>query len=112
MKTPGRTLFITAFFASNKDETYPAHCSGDRKRFLDAIETHLNGSEISQRGPFVLGEQFSYADMTLYQVLHDEGLTKRSAAGLEGWPRLRKLVEGLEKRERIKKWLESEDYLG
>lgn len=70
----GRTLFIAAFFSDNQKEDYPRHQQGDRKRFLNAIETHLKGSDLSSRGPYVIGNEMTYADFVLFQLLHDENL--------------------------------------
>jgi prostaglandin-H2 D-isomerase / glutathione transferase len=60
----------------------------------------------------VLGERITYADFVVYQILHDEGMTKEGRKGLEELPRLRSLVEEIEGRERVRAFLESERYLG
>ncbi|KAK0111285.1 hypothetical protein ONS95_001656 [Cadophora gregata] len=67
-----RTLFISAFFSDNAKVDYPKHQQGDRVHYLKAIETHLKGSDLSQRGPFVAGKEITYADLVLFQLLHDE----------------------------------------
>jgi prostaglandin-H2 D-isomerase / glutathione transferase len=107
-----RTLFIGAFFAADKETKYPEYCAGFRKHILGATEAHLNGSEFSRGGGFVLGERITYADLALYQLLHDEGLTKDERKGLLEHPRLKKLVDAIEERENVKKFLQSERYLG
>jgi prostaglandin-H2 D-isomerase / glutathione transferase len=63
-------------------------------------------------GPFVIGREISYADLVLYQVLHDENLVQDGRKGLQGYERLVKLVDGVEARPNIKKFLRSEEYLG
>lgn len=82
----GRTLFIAAFFSNNQKVDYPKH-QGDRNRFMKAIDTHLRGSDLSRRGPFLIGNEITYADMTLYQVLHDENsfrMVERSCKHTQG----------------------------
>ncbi|KAF2094659.1 glutathione S-transferase-like protein [Rhizodiscina lignyota] len=106
-----RTLFVQAFFSKEKDE-YVRHCEGYRKDVLQALERHLSGNEFSRDGAFLLGERVTYADFVLYQILHDEGLTKDGRKGLEEYPRLRKLVDAMEERENVKKFLQSDRYLG
>ncbi len=112
LKNPGRTLFITAFFSPDKAKTYPAHQSGDRDRFLSALETHLTTSDLSRRGPFVIGKEVTYADLVIYQVCHDENLTQDGAKGLKDYPRLKQMVEAVEGREGVGAFLRSERYLG
>lgn len=50
--------------------------------------------------------------MVIYQICHDENLTKEGRKGLKEYPRLIHLVDALEGRENIKKFLESDRYLG
>lgn len=50
--------------------------------------------------------------MALYQVLHDESLTKDGRKGLKEYPRLVQLVDAVEDRPNIKKFLHSDAYLG
>lgn len=112
MTQTGRTLFITAFFSDNKDKTYPEHCRNVRPNFLKAINTYLESSDLSSKGPFICGEIFTYADMVLYQIYHDENLVQDGRKGLSAYLRLERLVDGVEGRERIRALLESERYLG
>ncbi|TGO22979.1 hypothetical protein BPAE_0148g00090 [Botrytis paeoniae] len=107
-----RALFISAFFSDNQKEDYPKHQQGDRKKYLNAIETHLKRSELSKKGPFIIGNEITYADMALYQLLHDESLTKDGRKGLKEYPRLVQLVDAVENRPNIKKFLNSDAYLG
>lgn len=58
------------------------------------------------------GTSFTYADMVLYQVLHDEGLTQDGRKGLSEYSRLRKLVDAVEGREGVRAFLGSERYRG
>lgn len=82
------------------------------------MQTHLfNGNPLSisptaTEGPFVLGTRFTYADLALYQILHDENLTQEDRKGLEGYPALRRLAEAVEARENVKRYLGSERYKG
>lgn len=108
----GRTLFIQAFFSPNKSETYPEHQKTTRAHYLSALETHLKSNSLSQQGPYVIGKEITYADMVIYQICHDENLTQDGRKGLKDYPRLTKLVDALEGRENVKKFLESDRYLG
>ncbi|KAI4195734.1 MAG: hypothetical protein LQ350_007015 [Teloschistes chrysophthalmus] len=107
-----RTLFVNALFSPNKDETYPKHQETDRNRFLKALETHLSSHDLSRQGPYVIGEKVTYADLVIYQVMHDESLTQDGRKGLQEYPRLKQLVDAFEDRPNVKKFLESERYLG
>ncbi|KAL9576668.1 MAG: hypothetical protein Q9212_006913, partial [Teloschistes hypoglaucus] len=103
-----RTLFVNAFFSPDKDETYPKHQETDRNRFLKALETHLSSHDLSRQGPYVIGEKVTYADLVIYQVMHDENLTQDERKGLQEYPRLKQLVDAFEDRPNVKKFLESE----
>lgn len=50
--------------------------------------------------------------MVIYQVCHDEGLTKDGQKGLQEYKRLAELVRGVEARPNVRKFLDSEKYLG
>lgn len=108
----GRTLFIAAFFSDNQKVDYPKHQEGDRKKYLNAIETHLKSSELSKKGPFIIGNEITYADMVLFQLLHDENLIQDGRKGLKDYPRLVQLVDAVQSRPNIKKFFESDAYLG
>jgi prostaglandin-H2 D-isomerase / glutathione transferase len=60
----------------------------------------------------VIGNEISYADFVLYQLLHDENLVQDGRKGLQGYERLVKLVDAVEERPNIKMFLNSADYLG
>ncbi|KAG4438589.1 hypothetical protein IFR05_005913 [Cadophora sp. M221] len=107
-----RTLFISAFFSDNQKVDYPKHQQGDRARYLKAIETHLKGSDISRRGPFVAGKEITYADLVFFQLLHDENLIQDGRKGLEEYPRLVQLVDAVQSRPNIRKFFDSDAYLG
>lgn len=109
---PGRTLFVVAFFSPDKEKLYPEHKKGNRANFLKALNQHLSSHELSQAGPFVIGNKITYADLVIYQICHDEQLTQKGREGLAGYPRLVKLVDAVEGRPNIKKFLESDRYLG
>ena len=111
MTSSGRTIFVNAFFADNKEE-YAEHQRTVRPTFLNALETHLKTHELSKSGPYVTGENITYADMVLYQVCHDEGLTQEGRKGLKDYPRLVGLVDAMEKRPNIKAFLQSDRYFG
>jgi len=91
---------------------YPKHQQGDRNRFLKAIETHLKGSDLSSRGPYIIGNEVTYADLVLFQLLHDENLIQDGRKGLQGYSRLIQLVNAVQNRPNIKKFFNSDAYLG
>lgn len=103
---------MRAFFSPNKDEDYAEHQRTDRKRYLNSMETHLKAHHLSQQGPYVIGNEITYADMVLYQIMHDESLTQDGRAGLKEYPRLTKLVDAVEARPNIKAFLGSDRYKG
>ncbi|TVY81413.1 Glutathione S-transferase P [Lachnellula suecica] len=107
-----RTLFIAAFFSDNQKEDYPKHQQGDRNRYINAIETHLKGSDLSRRGPYIIGKEVTYADLVLFQVLHDENMIQGERADLKQYPRLIQLVDAVLARPNIKKFFDSSAYLG
>ncbi|KAL8998273.1 MAG: hypothetical protein Q9188_006138 [Gyalolechia gomerana] len=107
-----RTLYLQAFFNSNQRETYPKHKEGDRKRFLEGLQAHLTSNEFSKAGPFILGQTFTYADIVLYQIAHDEDLTQEGGKGLQQYHRLKQLVNAVEERPNIKAFLASDRYRG
>ena len=112
MTLSGRTLFIRAFFAENKEEAYPEHERTVRPGLLKALETHLKTNELSKSGPYIIGKNITYADMVLYQICHDESLTQEGRGGLKDYPRLVELVDAVEERPNIKAFLHSDRYLG
>ncbi|KAI4278233.1 MAG: hypothetical protein LQ337_001174 [Flavoplaca oasis] len=107
-----RTQFVNAFFNENKEETYPKHQQTARKGFLEAFQKHLTSHELSKQGPYVIGKPFTYADMVIYQVLHDENLTQDGMKGLQEYPRLKQLAEEVEGRSNVKAFKDSDRYLG
>ncbi|KAL8768134.1 MAG: hypothetical protein Q9209_005525 [Squamulea sp. 1 TL-2023] len=107
-----RTLYLQAFLNPNQRETYPKHKEGDRKRFLEGLQAHLTSNGFSKAGPFVLGQAFTYADIVLYQIAHDEDLTQEGGKGLQQYHRLQELVNAVEERPNIKVFLGSDRYRG
>lgn len=63
-------------------------------------------------GPYVTGKDITYADLVLYQICHDEGLTQEGRNGLKGYPKLVELVDAVEARPNVKAFLQSDRYLG
>ena len=107
----GRNLFVAALFNPDKS-AYAKHQKTDQIRLLDAVEAQLKGNKLSTQGPFVLGDTFTYADMVIYQMCHDEGLTSENQRGLGNHPRLSKLIEAVESRPNVKAFLGSDRYKG
>jgi glutathione S-transferase len=72
----------------------------------------LNGSDLSRRGPYIIGNEVTYADLVLFQLLHDENLIQDGRKGLKEYPRLTALVDAVQNRSNVKKFFESSAYLG
>ncbi|KAI0130374.1 glutathione S-transferase [Xylariales sp. AK1849] len=107
-----RTLFVTAFLSDNAKEDFPKHQQTDRNRYLGAVEQHLKSHSAAQSGSFIIGHEFTYGDIVLYQILHDEGLVQEGRKGLREYPRLSQFVDAVETRPNIKAFLESDRYKG
>jgi len=103
---------VNAFFSPNKDTEYPKHQQTTRQNFLKALERHLSSHSLSTSGPYVIGNKITYADLVVYQVCHDENLTQDGRQGLKEFPRLVKLVDAVEGRENVKRFLASSEYKG
>ncbi|KAJ3025481.1 UNVERIFIED_CONTAM: hypothetical protein HDU68_007093 [Siphonaria sp. JEL0065] len=69
-------------------------------RFYATFESFLRD------GPFVLGSEFSYADIAVYQALHDDGSLAGVRERLDSYPRLKEFVQAFEERPRMKAYLE------
>ncbi|KAJ3011026.1 UNVERIFIED_CONTAM: hypothetical protein HDU68_001862, partial [Siphonaria sp. JEL0065] len=69
-----------------------------------AIPRFYNTFENLLVGPFILGEEFSYADAILYQALHDDG-SLGNESRLAEYPKLQKFVAAFEARPRIAEYL-------
>ncbi|KAI9340210.1 putative glutathione S-transferase [Obelidium mucronatum] len=101
---------------SNDEEAYKLDQFSDvaidwRFSFAKEKETHpqaiprfYNTFENLLAGPFVLGEEFSYADAILYQALQDDG-SLGNEERLAAYPRLQKFIAALEARPRIAAYL-------
>jgi glutathione S-transferase len=60
----------------------------------------------------VIGTDITYADLVLFQLLHDENLIQDGRSGLKDYPRLVQLVDAVQSRPNIKKFFDSDAYLG
>eukprot|EP00842_Homolaphlyctis_polyrhiza_P006523 jgi/Hompol1/6872/HPOL_002359-RA len=80
----------------------PAHAKENAPRYHKVFEKLL----ASYGGPFVIGGEFSYADVCLYQVLNDDGLLANNKAALAELPNLKRFSDAVEARPRIAKYLE------
>ncbi|KAJ3004964.1 UNVERIFIED_CONTAM: hypothetical protein HDU68_004827 [Siphonaria sp. JEL0065] len=96
----------SSFERLNPEHPAFVHCRPDTfhqlaiPRFYHAFEGLLD------RGNFVLGAEFSYADILLYQALVDEGALDEKKELLDPYPRLREFVTAFEARPRISAYLE------
>jgi len=107
-----RTYFVNAFLSPNKDVDFPEHQRTKREQYAKALDTHLSTNSASQSGPYVIGNEVSYADLVIYQICHDEGLTQGGRKGLQSYPRLIKLVDAVESRPNVAAFLKSPEYRG
>lgn len=108
-----RSAFVDAFLSPNKDVDYPKHCAGKRVQYLKGLDRLIAEGQPSP-GPFVVGRDITYADLVIYQIAHDEGLSKDGGAPLkqEGYTRLAQLVAAVEARPRVAAFLKSDRYKG
>ncbi|KAI9893428.1 MAG: hypothetical protein M1814_006725 [Vezdaea aestivalis] len=106
-----RTEYVNVFM-SGSEERKTQHCWGSRLKYLEGLESQLKSNDFSKKGPFVLGDRITYADFVIYQVTHDEELTKDERTGLKGFPRLTKLVEAVEARPNVQAFLKGDRYKG
>lgn len=91
---------------------YPEYCKGKRVDYMRGLEQQLSSNALSSGGKgFVLSDRITYADLVIYQICHDE-LKGDGWQVLKDYPRLKKLVDTVEARPNVKKFLESERYLG
>ena len=98
--------------AAYNGPNYAEHEKTTQRHYLKAIEEQLQSNELSQQGPYTIGKKITYADFVLYQVLHDEDLTKNGRKKMQEFPRLIQLVDAMEARPNIKAFLQSDRYLG
>ncbi|KAF8608248.1 glutathione S-transferase-like protein [Ceratobasidium sp. AG-I] len=75
------------------------------QKYASALNTHLSTNPLSSGGPFVLGNEITYADIVIFQVAHDEDW-----AGLDGNPRLNELIQGVKARPRVAEYMKSNRY--
>ncbi|MCJ1308199.1 hypothetical protein MMC25_001852 [Agyrium rufum] len=80
-----------------------------QKKFLPALEIHLSTNELSKKGPFILSDRMTYADLVLFINLHDEELIKDRLAD---FPRVKQLTEGIQTRSKLEAYFKSDRYLG
>jgi len=108
-----RSKFVDSAFRATNDGMGPNenqkeieyHKSFTIPKFASALNTHLTTNPLSSGGPFVLGNQISYADFVIFQISHDDGW-----AGLDTNPRLKELVEAVKIRPRIAEYFKSNRY--
>ena len=103
---------MAAFAKHDSDNALIKHTDSGRSKFLKFNEKHLTMSEISRQGPFVISSNITYADIVLFQILDDEGLTRGEKSVLElEYPRLLQLMEAVPERPNMKKFLNSAAFL-
>ncbi|KAK9765489.1 hypothetical protein K7432_006142 [Basidiobolus ranarum] len=69
------------------------HVENELPGYLDIVEKLLGKHE----GPFALNDNFTYADIMIYQIVHDEEILGK----LERYPHLKQLQEAVEARPRL-----------
>ncbi|KAI9712921.1 MAG: hypothetical protein M1828_001517 [Chrysothrix sp. TS-e1954] len=107
-----RSKFVDAFVTKERATTYPKHCKEVRPTFLHGLNQQLSSHSSSVSGPFVIGNTITYADLVIYQICHDEQLIQNGREGLKEYPRLAKLIDAVEMRPNVQRFLKSERYLG
>lgn len=56
---------MDAYCSEKQKEQYEKHCQMNRPTYLPAMEMHLAENPLAQRGPYVIGQKFTYADMIM-----------------------------------------------
>jgi len=83
---------VEAFNESHRSDRIPS--------FLSIFETFYAGSD----GDFVLGAEFTYVDILVYQMIHDEGIQSLLDVS---YPNLKRLSDAVERRPNIAAYLAS-----
>jgi glutathione S-transferase len=86
-----------ALFGSNAEEALKTYKETTIPEFMNTFEDILSDTE----GPYLLGQEISYADFALYHLLEDDG----SAIDASTHPRLTAFVQAIENRPNIKAYL-------
>jgi glutathione S-transferase len=60
-----RRKFVDAYFSEKRKEEYESHCQMNRPKYMQALERYLTENKMAQRGPYVIGRKFTYADMVM-----------------------------------------------
>lgn len=107
-----RSKFVDAAFGPNPDKDVPVHNATARPAFLKGLNEQLQRHDSARAGPYVIGQTITYADLVIYQICHDEGLTLNAYAGLKDYPRLAQLAAAVEQRPNVAAFLKSNRYLG
>ncbi|ORX89047.1 glutathione S-transferase, partial [Basidiobolus meristosporus CBS 931.73] len=80
-----------AVFLNQKDKAQ--YIEKERPNNVQVVETLLG----RHGGPYYLKDNFTYADILVYQILHDEGLLNQ----LQKYPNLSRLKTAVESRPRL-----------
>ncbi|KAF8608258.1 glutathione S-transferase-like protein [Ceratobasidium sp. AG-I] len=108
-----RSKFVDSAFRTSKDgmgargdeKEMEYHKSFTVPKYASALNTHLSTNPLSSGGPFVLGNEITYADIVIFQIAHDDDWT-----GLDGNPRLNELVQAVKARPRVAEYMKSDRY--
>ena len=60
-----RTKSVDAYFPKKGKEECEGYCQMNKPRYLQALERHLTEKKLAQRGPYVIGQKFTYADIVM-----------------------------------------------
>ncbi|CAE7083318.1 unnamed protein product [Rhizoctonia solani] len=104
---------IDSAFQSSENGIGPKQAQDDLKyhksftapKFAAALNAHLSTNPLSSGGPFVLGNEITYADFVIFQIAHDEDWV-----GLDANPRLNELIQAVKARPRLAEYLKSDRY--
>ncbi|KAB5589828.1 hypothetical protein CTheo_6730 [Ceratobasidium theobromae] len=99
-----RSKFVDSGFRASETGVGPRGDSGEIAyhktftvpKYAAALNVHLSTDPLSSGGPFVLGEEVTYADFVIFQIVHDDDW-----AGLDNNPRLNELVQAVKARPRV-----------
>jgi glutathione S-transferase len=60
-----RTKFVDAYLPKKGKEEYEGYCQMNKPRYLQALERHLMEKRMAERGPYVIGQKFTYANIVM-----------------------------------------------
>ncbi|KAI8092647.1 class gamma glutathione S-transferase [Halteromyces radiatus] len=92
---------MSPLFRCEDEEKWKEHFEKDTTKYLNAYESIYQQNE----GPYILGEEITYADFLVYHILQDD----RALKHVQGYPHLAKFVEAFSQRPNLAAYIASLD---